>query len=180
VRFPALGPKCREYAISFLKEPNQWGAKWLPTGFFVEISVLLKRHRENVRFGITFSSNHRTKGSTFKGNFPYANRATYIFFNMPFLHTSSKAAMIFERFRNCWPSRCQNFDDLYLCSQPRSSAPRSYNGAMPTGISRQFFAGEMVDGPVKSDENRIIIPSSAEWDIPVSILWFMEIGGTTR
>jgi hypothetical protein len=33
VRFPALGPKVREYAISFEWESEQWGAIWLPTGF---------------------------------------------------------------------------------------------------------------------------------------------------
>ena len=36
---------------------------------------------------------------------------------MPFLHTSSKAAMIDERFRNCWPWQRQIDNDLDPCSQ---------------------------------------------------------------
>jgi len=88
-------------------------------------------------------------------------RATCIFFDLPFLHRCSKAAMIAKRFRNYWPSQRQIDNDRYSWSQPRGSAPRSDNGAMPTGISCQFYAGYMIDKPMKSDENRVMIPGPA-------------------
>ena len=49
-----------------------------------------------------------------------------------------------------------------MFANPEAQPPRSYNGTMPTGISRQFYAGEIVDRHVKSDENRGMIPGSAE------------------
>ncbi|MCA9454770.1 MAG: addiction module protein [Nitrospira sp.] len=107
-----------------------------------------------LRFGITLFINYRVQHVQ-KGIFGMPCKPP-TYFSTCFSPHNLKSVYDTNNSGTAYLSRYQTFDARDPCSQP-GTAPRSHNVTMPTGISRQFYAEETVDRPVKSDENRGII-----------------------